>query len=232
MAEEKTRIVPRPAAKAGGRTLTFQCPNGHRINVDARLAGKRGTCSKCGVPVVIPTSDQTARSDSGPPMVPPDLAVVAEAAAVGPTPAPDAFANLFEGAAAAESRPAGELIVDVTGGAVEQGGSGIGELVQGHAPEGFAAPDQVDVVEHPTAQLVARLWLERNHGGIVELHVAGGGVILPEYYEPAWSRGTHALFASQTPDGKVTLTAVAWDTIQKIVVRQVDGMPDGMFPND
>jgi hypothetical protein len=27
----------------------------------------------------------------------------------------------------------------------------------------------------------------------------------------------------------VTLTAVAWDAIEKIVVRQVQGLPDGMF---
>jgi hypothetical protein len=82
---------------------------------------------------------------------------------------------------------------------------------------------------HPTSQLVARLWAEREHGGIVELHLTGGSVILPEWYEPLWSRGTHGLFASQAADGTVTLTAVAWDSIQKVVVRQVQGLPDGMF---
>ena len=37
--------------------------------------------------------------------------------------------------------------------------------------------------------------------------------------------------AGATPpaDGTVTLTAVAWDSIQKIIVRQVEGLPDGMF---
>jgi hypothetical protein len=77
--------------------------------------------------------------------------------------------------------------------------------------------------------LVARLWVEREHGGIVELHLTGGSVILPEWFETNWSRGTHGVFASQAVDGSVTLTAVAWDTIQKIVVRQVQGLPDGMF---
>lgn len=43
MSEEKTRIVPRADAKAGSGTITFQCDNGHRINVPAKLAGKRGT---------------------------------------------------------------------------------------------------------------------------------------------------------------------------------------------
>ena len=84
--------------------------------------------------------------------------------------------------------------------------------------------------DHPAARLVARLWVERDHhGGVIELHLTGGSVILPEWYEPVWSRGTHGLFASQAVDGSVTLTAVAWDTIEKIVVRQVQGLPDGMF---
>ena len=77
--------------------------------------------------------------------------------------------------------------------------------------------------------LVARLWAERAHGGIVELHLVGGSVILPMWYEPRWSLGTHGLFASQAADGTVTLTAVAWESVQKVVVRQVEGLPDGMF---
>jgi hypothetical protein len=63
----------------------------------------------------------------------------------------------------------------------------------------------------------------------VEIHVSGATPIYPEWYEPRWSRGTHGLFAKQETDGTVTLTAVAWDSIQKIVVRGVQGLPDGMF---
>ena len=82
---------------------------------------------------------------------------------------------------------------------------------------------------NPTAALVTRLFQEKDHGGIVEVHIAGGSVILPEFYEPRWSAGSHGLFASRAADGTVTLTAVAWDSIQKIIVRQVNGLPDGMF---
>jgi hypothetical protein len=82
---------------------------------------------------------------------------------------------------------------------------------------------------NPTALLMARLFREMEHGGIVEVHLTGGSVILPEWYESRWSGGTHGLFASRAADDTVTLTAVAWDSIQKIVVRQVEGLPDGMF---
>jgi len=42
-------------------------------------------------------------------------------------------------------------------------------------------------------------------------------------------RGRGGGSPSGPADGTVTLTAVAWDSIQKIVVRQVEGLPDGMF---
>ena len=243
MSEEKTRIVPRADAKAGSGTMTFQCDNGHRINVPAKLAGKRGTCSKCGIAVVIPLAGQPKPAPAPQPAfdaaaVAPPEPVAAEAVAESPaaTPAPDApaadqFANLFEGASAAA--PAVEdvsiEINDAGGESVTGGGSAVGDVVAGYAPEQFAGPDETTIVENPTAQLVARLWLERGHGGVVELHLTGGGVILPEWYEARWSRGTHGLFASQAADGTVTLTAVSWESIQKVVVRQVEGLPDGMF---
>jgi len=106
-----------------------------------------------------------------------------------------------------------------------------GEGGQQEGPEagGIAHLPKGTLVANPTSILVARLWAERDHGGIVELHLVGGSVILPEWYEPAWSQGSHGLFASQAADGSVTLTAVAWDSIQKVVVRQVEGLPDGMF---
>jgi len=243
MSEEKTRIVPRADAKAGSGTITFQCDNGHRINVPAKLAGKRGTCSKCGIAVVIPLAGQPQPAPAPQPAfdvaaVAPPEPVAAEAFAEPPaaTPAPDApaadqFANLFEGPSAAA--PAVEDVAieinDAGGESVTGGGSGVGDVVAGYAPEQFAGPDETTIVENPTAQLVARLWLERGHGGVVELHLTGGGVILPEWYEARWSRGTHGLFASQAADGTVTLTAVSWESIQKVVVRQVEGLPDGMF---
>ena len=85
-------------------------------------------------------------------------------------------------------------------------------------------------VESPTARLIARLWQEREHGGEIELHIAGSSrPILPQFFERDWSQGTHALFARQEPDGSITLEAVAWESIQRVVVRKVQYLPDGMF---
>lgn len=82
---------------------------------------------------------------------------------------------------------------------------------------------------HPSADLVARLWAEREHGGTVEVHHADG-VIVPEWYDVTWSRGTYGVFGSQAADGSITITAVAWDSVRKVIVRNVRTLPADMFP--
>jgi hypothetical protein len=251
MSEEKTRIVPRTPPKVAGEQITFSCANGHRIVVAAKLAGKRGACSKCGIAVVIPApGSEAGTADTGhpaenqePAIFPtPEEPATAEAPAITEAPAIAAeslsekneFAGLFDAVSADHSRGSGagaavEVPADEEA-MPEVGSSGIGNVVANEPADDYANDyDSAGVADNPTAQLVSRLWAEREHGGKFEIHVTGGGVILPQWYEPRWSRGTHGLFANQAADGTVTLTAVAWESVQKIVVRQVEGLPDGMF---
>jgi hypothetical protein len=259
MSQEKTRIVPRTPPKAASDQITFSCANGHRIIVPAKLAGKRGACSKCGIAVIIPAPGGEGGSAEQPAArqapvataaaeehvvsaaaevdAAPSIAVEGAVAADSP-PRKDEFAGLFDAVSADQSR--GPDAGSDAGSAVEVsaeeaslpeiGSSGIGNVVANEPIDGYASDyDSTDIADNPTAQLVARLWAEREHGGKFEIHVTGGGVILPQWYEPRWSRGTHGLFANQATDGTVTLTAVAWESVQKIIVRQVEGLPDGMF---
>jgi hypothetical protein len=203
---------PKPDGTAGAGRILFHCANGHRIEVPASQAGKRGKCSRCGVEVMIPRPEIFAA---------PEPVTASEPDGEPPTPAPavpepssaqqsvDMFADL---AVAVEERPSAPGLVDLS--------------FEGPARD---APVAASNVATPTAALVARLFQEVEHGGVVEVHIAGGSVILPEFYDARWSGGSHGLFASRAADGSVTLTAVAWDSIQKIIVRQVDGLPDGMF---
>jgi len=111
-------------------------------------------------------------------------------------------------------------------------GSGATSTDPGGGPTLQAAAWGVDLAEidHETAKLVAALWRERANGGVVEVHLAGGSVIMPQWYDPMWSRGDYALFAAPGPDNTVTLTAVAWSQVQKVVVRQLQYVPEDMFP--
>jgi hypothetical protein len=253
VSDEKTRIIPRKQAEAAtseprlvGDKIVFFCPNGDKIVVPAKLAGKRGLCTKCKVGVVIPVVGKQATATppfpgelpgaEAAPAEEPEAAdaeqpAVAEPEAVVPeAPTDEPFVNEPEAVAAPVAAPTAEWAFVAE---AEASHVGLDLGPAGGLAGAWAAPAPPDAgggAEHPAARLVARLWVERDHhGGIVELHISGGSVILPEWYEPNWSRGTHGLFASQAVDGSVTLTAVAWDTIEKIVVRQVQGLPDGMF---
>src|SRR6185369_6221372 len=44
--------------------IKFHCPNGHKLNVKAFLAGKKGICPKCGTKVRIPEVSEPGLLDS------------------------------------------------------------------------------------------------------------------------------------------------------------------------
>lgn len=233
--DEKTRVLQRRSAKEAvpevpGDNVVFHCPNGHRIIVSASYAGKRGKCSKCGIDVTIPTRgrENAVRPGVAVPPAPPPPGPGVPDLQFQPPPEP-----VVEGASSAEpvdggdGAPAGETWDFIGSPQAEQ------PAVAGFEPAAWPSADAEGGLSadgsNPTATLVGRLWAERQHGGVIELHLAGGSVILPEWYDLNWSRGTHGLFASQGADGSVTLTAVAWETVQKIVVRQLTEVPNDMF---
>ncbi len=232
---------PYPAPRRAGDEIIFYCPNGDRIVVSAALGGKTGLCTKCKVKVVIPalgpvpdrSEPPVAAASQG--LAPAQPAAVHSAPSTPPASAADGMPTdadvppPLQGPVPAAEPPAPVEQVDwdlVAGQSVAAVDPELAELdVTGPAESGGSVVPGPD--HHPAARLVARLWQERAHGGIIELHLAGGSVILPEWYEVNWSRGTHGLFASQAADGTVTMTAVAWDTLEKIVVRQVRDLPQG-----
>jgi hypothetical protein len=253
-AEAAGLVVEQPRFVDG--KIVFFCPNGHRLVVAEAHAGKRGRCDKpgCGVAVVIPVRPPEQQSsfagltEGAEPAADPDAEASAAESGEEALPTsqtvgeaaelPAADLGDDEAEPAADSAPV-DAAADGDGAEWQFAGSADDATVEPSADEGAAASaawsgvegseSEGEAFDNPTARLVARLWVEREHGGVVELHLAGGSVILPEWYESRWSRGTHGLFASQAPDGSITLTAVAWEAIQKVVVRQVQGLPDGMF---
>ncbi len=210
--------------------------------VGKQFAGKRGKCNKCGADVQIPMA---SKGPTIPPPPPPPFVI-------GP-PADEADEGSQEATEGDESQALGGpqlgdlfSLPSVTDDEGSEKGADPGDekvewnfdvAAMGSEDREEEAPGwggvggpSFDMGEgNPTARLVARLWHEREHGGIMELHLEGGAILLPEWYESKWSKGSHGLFASQAPDGSVTLTAVAWESVQKVVVRQLAAVPDDMF---
>ncbi len=85
---------------------------------------------------------------------------------------------------------------------------------------------------NPMAGVFQRLWLHKRTGGIVELYLKGGEVIAPEWFSPRQSQETYGMFAFAERDGSFTMTAVHWDSIERIAVRNVEALPQGMFDEE
>ena len=249
--------------------IVFSCPNGHRIVVDAALAGKKGRCKECKEIVTIPSLKGPPVPPPEPPRPPAPVERVAgrpasEATLVGPAAAGEAEQE----SRALHREPADgpSLIINEPAPPLRQAGGPAKTVIGEPLIEGESAlmglnidpnevqikfgtdavaqpPPQVERAEespltieagdaggttllNPTARLMERLWYERRHGGVIEVHLTGAvSPILPTYFYPGWSDGSHGLFASLAADGTVTLTAVAWESVQKIVVRHVDSIP-------
>jgi len=204
-----------PTAHAPPRdTVVVHCPNGHRLVVPASHVGKMGKCAKCQTAFRIPSATEAKAA--------------APHADVSPAPSAESPSGKT-----VESGSGVSVAIPVAAAAAEHALHDVAASVPASAPvaaEHRPAPalDQAGT-SSSIAGLLTRLWEEVDRGGVVELHIEGGSVVLPKWFDRRWSSGTHALFASQAVDGTVTLTAVAWESIKRIVVRNVGDLPDGMF---
>ena len=230
--------------------IVFLCPNGHRLNGPAKLAGRLGQCPHCNTKFQIPPLEVIRAAEA---MEPESLAGL-EDVQFADNDFEEGVAEVNDAAASQEDpneieRMLAQLQVEqqsavrhasginILGSAINKvtnkltgGGSPV------HGPSyqvGTAQPVTVHQPQeptiHPLADLVMRLWAEREHGGIIELHLEGGNVLLPDWFERGLSTKSHGLFASQAADGTVTMTVVPWDSVERVVIRGVVGLPDGMF---
>ncbi len=231
--------------------LEFNCPNGHRIVCQEELAGRDAKCPKCGVAFRIPsnsgaTAVRLAGVASGP---------VPVTATGGP--GESSLNNLGAPRSLPENSivflcPNGHRL---NGPARLQGQAGqcphcgarflvpimsetepVEEVDLANISDRELEPVSTGVDPDPTlrpvhslCQLMRKLWDEKNQGGVIELYLDGGAMLVPDWFDERLSRQSHGLFASQAADGTVTMTAIAWDKVAHIVVRNVEGLPEGMF---
>jgi DNA-directed RNA polymerase subunit RPC12/RpoP len=224
----------------------FLCPNGHRINWSENLAGRDAKCPRCGVLLKIPsTNGATAQA------LPGNVSEVAAGAMAIAEPNVGAQAE-GEQNNIAFLCPNGHRLV---GPARLQGQAGQCP----HCGARFLVPilsemeqvEEVDLTDlpaldappletvgdvsppaggvHPLCKLLRKLWEERQRGAVIELHLEGGMMLVPDWFDDKLSRYSHGLFAAQAADGTLTMTIVAWNTVLRVVVRNVEGLPEGMF---
>jgi hypothetical protein len=79
----------------------------------------------------------------------------------------------------------------------------------------------------PLASLLSKLWRYKSQGASVEIHLGDGKLLEPD--EISLKDAHHALFATREAGGAHTLTAVAWSSIERIVVRGLEQLPKEWF---
>jgi len=231
--------------KAHAEQIIFLCPNGHKLNGPAKLAGRLGKCPHCDMRFQIPSleelreaqtaaeREESAQSETEATGQMPDNGSENETYSVTNTPdlnaaassAQDELETLFAAVRADQVRQIHQRTASASGIGKTSGISSV-TTAPGILPQPLAGLSET---HHPLADLVNRLWEEREHGGIIELHLEGGTLFLPDWFERTLSNKSHGLFAAQAADGTVTMTVVPWDKVARVVIRGVVGLPDGMF---
>jgi hypothetical protein len=244
---------PSPSSKGSAEQIVFLCPNGHKLNGPAKLAGRLGKCPHCDTRFQIPsleelraaqqaaaqeeesnqleTTESSSNSENDAVTHPASVAADSNDATSTtsmPSMMPDELETLFAAVREDQVRQIHQRTASASG-IGKAGSPSISSLTAGIPQQpSLPAPNHSEM-HHPLADLVNRLWEEREHGGIIELHLEGGTVFLPDWFERTLSNKSHGLFAAQAADGTVTMTVVPWDKVARVVIRGVVGLPDGMF---
>lgn len=193
--------------------MEFLCPNGHRLFGSPSLAGRPGECPDCGARFRIPSYEEISL-DERPPQdeapnrsngrsideeemeTVPAVPLPGSAIAQSHTPAP---------AATNRSQPAWD------------------DEVMPATPWSIAAGTAL--VDQPVATLFARLWTTRPKGARLEIQMHDGEVVVIEQFMASLSQQSHGVFCIRAADNTFTLMAVAWSTIDRVLVRGLTEMP-------
>jgi hypothetical protein len=179
--------------------IVFLCPNGHKLNAPARMQGKPGKCPHCGEKFLVPLLD--------------DAADVTESG------------NFFDMLGdSGPSTPQEEHHVEPPSQPHDSGFN-----FGGFAPEDEFTTGLIESSSQAMATLFERLWHQRGETGVVELYLKGGEILSPHWYAPQLSQHAFGMFAFQEQDGSHTLTAVHWEAIERIALRGLPELPEGVF---
>ena len=200
--------------------INFHCPQGHKLSGPASLQGQPGQCPHCQTKFLIPRlydADQQQQAEASQQT---DLSLkrsVDEETVAEPV--DDEFLGIDELQEVEQGSSRGSDAQRDAG--FLPGATPPPEFLTGPAPD--IEPT------HPLAGLFVTLWLEHEHGAVVEVHLASGVIIVPDWWAPALSMQSHGVFAIQTTDGSYVMETVAWDAIQRITIRRIQELPGGVF---
>ena len=220
--------------------IEFLCPNGHRIRCGADQVGRAAKCPRCGVKFRVPEAADLAASevigaDSG------GLAAELTDSSISDKKPPSSIVR-------AEREPPIEFLCPnghrLFGAASLQGKAGqcpecgsrfrIPARPDAPVPDASTPPAAAGrpAAAAPThaasAELLERLWNAALQGRALEVRLSDGTALQPERFLRGASQQDYAMFVLREPDGTLTLTAVAWDTITRVAVGGLKELPPSL----
>ena len=204
--------------------IEFLCPNGHRLHGSASMQGRPGQCPDCGAKFRVPSYEeekeqQQRRAASQVPNL--EIEVVGDTRAHA-----DVAVQGVDEHPRIESQehPRPELQETPADPSADHEKTVL-RVVPAEG-SGLLGP----VAEVSTlAGLFSKLWAEKAHGAQIELILSDGETLAPDRFAETLSRGSYALFSLDESDDTHTLTAVAWESIVRVVVRGVKQLPSDML---
>jgi hypothetical protein len=82
---------------------------------------------------------------------------------------------------------------------------------------------------HPLSYIVGRLWDRKGDGTELEIFLAEGEIVSPEFYSEILSIKEFGVFGSQDGDGTYSVTIIPWSTVRKINIRKLPELSDKDF---
>lgn len=208
----------------GDHEIVFLCPNGHKLNGPSHLQGKPGKCPHCGVKFVIPNYEDDDEEE------PPSEEGDDFASVQIPTDAPSALDDLAPLADLGGFNSLPDLDSAIGQPAVRVApGSGIDAAPAIRMPQSDGDSVSMEIGAHPMAQMFEKFWSKSSGSAFVEVYMKSGAKIRPDHYASATANQEQGVFAVKNPDGTYALTAVAWESVERIIVCGVSELPRDIF---
>lgn len=77
--------------------------------------------------------------------------------------------------------------------------------------------------------IVGRLWERRTDDTELEVFLAEGEIVAPDFYSEVLSSSDYGVFATQEGDGSFAVTVIPWTSVRRIGMRRLGELPGQLF---
>jgi hypothetical protein len=238
--------------------IRFACPNGHPLTAADELAGRPGKCPQCQTMFLVPGAPAGASPRSSSVSASGAASPGGGSAEAGGTIAflcPNGHKltgpRSLQGKAG-QCPHCGSKFRIPTYEKPREEEIPVGEMVEHDESEDLEDVEEIEDVEivdeeadvaaehhlgppppptegvHPLAQLCERLC--RPGEGAVEITFADGRTLAAEFFLPQLSELDYGVFAHRDQEGKHTVTAIPWSSIQRLAVSGLKELPEELIP--